>query len=363
MLSSATDPSVLRQVKPHDPRQLPEQYDLQHAVAFYLQDELASLVSELERSGAFSVTLDLTEEDARDMELLRGEDLWKWLGETGRSDLREDLTYRQVAAAVIADAAHFICESLLASGKGKMTVAYSLLRKPFKESLLLLEWLCGDPADFLERFAGESVDGYVLNRLSVDDRRRVMTLAAEQIDLPGFSDELLWVVRYAKEYPNSLETMWTKATHLVTTVKASGTEPGNLNFVFSSESAIEEQWQHYYSIVPFLLYYFLAVAEAVVSRFVEWDEDARSTKMLLRHLAFLRWAESTSGSEELRRSAAETFNELAEISFSCSRCGAAVTASGTELDRFWLRAEMRCPRCARAYDLWEVLAQEREADA
>lgn len=44
----------------------------------------------------------------------------------------------------------------------------------------------------------------------------------------------------------SLETIWAKATHLVTSVEASATEPGSLNFIFSSAAAIEEQWEHYF---------------------------------------------------------------------------------------------------------------------
>lgn len=357
MFRGAADADVLRQVKPLDVRRLPARYDAPHAAAFYMLDELGGLVIELERVGSLSVTVDVSEDEGEEMAGLQGEDLWEWLSRTNRQDIIEDLTYRQLAAAVIADASHFLCESLLASGKGKMTVAYSLLRKPLKESLLLLEWLVADPGDFLSRFNGESVDGYVLNRLGKADRKRIMQRASELVDLPGVGDDFQWVVRYAKEYPNSLETMWTKATHLVTTVQASGTEPGNLNFVFSSESAVEEQWEHYYSIVPLVLYYFVAVAEQVVDRFVEWDEEARSTKVFLRQMAFFRWLESTSGSDELRESAAGSFKELSELSFPCLSCGAPVSVPPTEIDRFWLRAEMRCPRCARSYDLWEVLSE------
>jgi len=327
-----------------------------------LYDELGALVGELEKSGSLSVARTLSDEEAREFTGLQGEALWNWLKRTGRDDIIEDLTYRHVAAAVMADACHFLCESLLASGKGKMTVAYSLLRKPLKESLLLLEWLCADPRDFLARFNGESTDGYVLNRLSEQERRRILTMAAEKVDLTGVGQDFQWTVRYAKGYPNSLETLWTQATHLVTTVQASATERGNLNFVFSSETALEEQWRHYYSLVPLLLYYFVTIAEGVASHFVEWDEDTRSTKVMLRQLAFFRWTEVTSTSAVLRESATESFSDLYEIAFECMSCQASVAVSKEELDRFWMRAEMRCPRCSRTYDLWQVLADTRDEE-
>ena len=39
------------------------------------------------------------------------------------------------------------------------------------------------------------------------------------------------------------------------------TEPGNVNFVFSTPSAIDEQWAYYYTVVPALTAYFVAVVE------------------------------------------------------------------------------------------------------
>jgi hypothetical protein len=354
------DDDVLRSVRPDHPRLLPQRFDAPHAVAFFLHDELASLAVHLESIDALNVSFELEPGEERAMARLEGEDLWEWLVATGRDEVVGELTYRQVTAAVLSDAAHFLCESLLASAKGKTTVAYSLLRKPFKESLLIMEWLCAEPDDFLEKFHGESVRPYVLNRLPEDQRRHIMRTASALVDLPGMSDELLWTIRYAKEYENSLETLWTQATHLVTTVRASATEPGNLNFVFSGESAREEQWEHYYHIVPLLLHYFVAVAEQVISRFVEWDSAVRSSRDLFRSLAFFRYVQSTSGMADLRDTAEETFRELGELGFSCSRCGADVQVSTSGVDRFWLRAEMVCPRCRRRYDMWEVLGDSSE---
>ena len=157
---------TLKEVKPVEPRHLPDRHNLAHAVAFFFHDELSSLVVQLGRSDSLSVPVELREEESEEIDGLVGEKLWEWLVCTGREDVVIDLTYRQLTIAVVSDACHFLCESLLASGKGKLTVAYALLRKPFKENLLLLEWLCGSPEDFLLKFNGESVDPYVLNRLS-----------------------------------------------------------------------------------------------------------------------------------------------------------------------------------------------------
>lgn len=348
------DEDLLRTVKPVDQRILPGRFDLPHAVAFYFHDELARFVVDLERTGALSVPLDLSSDEQEVVTKLEGQELWKWLHDSGRDDVIRDLTYRQLTTAVLADAAQFICESLLASGKGKLTVAYSLLRKPFKENLLLLEWLCGSPDEFLARFYGESVRDYLLNKLPLRDRRRIIDTAVATVGLEESYGEMLWLVRYGKEYPNSLETLWTKATHLVTSVEAIATEPGNLNFVFSSGSAIEEQWEHYYFIVPFLLFYFIAVAERVMGRFVEWDSGLRATQIFLRNLAFLRYTEVVADARELAHDLNDIYSDLETLRFRCERCDGVVAARREEIDRLWLRAEIRCPSCRRGHNFWDI---------
>lgn len=352
------DDDVLREVKPTEVRRLPERFDVAHAVAFFLHDQLARLVVDLEATGALSVRLDLDPEEAGEIAELEGEELWSWLRDAGREDVISDLTYRQLTAAVVSDASHFLCESLLASGKGKTQVAYALLRKPLKENLLLLEWLAGAPEEFLERFNGESVWPYLLNRLPKEERREIIRRAASQVDVPGVDEEFLWTLRYAKEYPNSLETLWTKATHLVTHVAASATEPGNLNFIFSTASAVEEQWEHYYRILPLALFYFVAVAEEVASRFVEWDEDVRPTQLMLRSLAFIRYAGSSYEYLQPKLRSAELFAELKELGFDCVDCSQSVSVENSGVDRFWLNAEMICGSCGRVYSIWDILKDD-----
>jgi hypothetical protein len=281
--------------------------------------------------------------------------LFAWLRANGREDVIADLSYRQLTAAVVSDACHFLCESLLASGKGKTVVAYSLLRKPLKENLLLLEWLAADPVGFLVRFNGESDGAYVLNRLSPKERRSIIAAAVAAVATPGIDEELLWLIRYDKESPNSLETLWTRATHLVTTVQASRTEPGNLNFVFSTESDVEDQWAHYYRIVPLLLFYFVALAEHVAARFVNWEEDPRQTQLMLRNLAFLRYCGSAVGTEAMTQAARDAAQDIADLLFPCASCAMDRAPSPAHIDHLWLRGELICDECGQATSLWDLI--------
>lgn len=346
----------LKEVYPKELRKIPDHYDLAHGVAFKFHDELAKLVVDLESSRSLWVDFDASDDQRRQLEGLEGEELWAWLESVGRHDVLAEMAYRQVSAAVISDAAHFIYESLSSCAKGKTAVAFSLLRKPFKENLLLLEWLCGNPEDFIVNFNGESSEDYILNRLPIEKRQKIVADAIASLDPDWVDFNLVWDVRFDKGNPNSLETLWTKATHLVTSVKASSTEPGNLNFVFSNESSISDQWAYYYKVIPLFLLYFLEIAEAVVGRFVEWKESTRKTQLLIRHLAFMRYAEFYQGQEVM----SDMRKEFEQLKFFCKSCEIEVECDGSDLDLFWSKSEVRCPSCRYAISVWDLLEKELE---
>ncbi len=346
----------LKDVHPRELRKIPDHYDLAHGVAFKLHDELAKLVVDLESTKSLWVDFNPSDDQRHQLEGLEGEDLWAWLESIGRHDVLAEMSYRQVSAAVISDAAHFIYESLSSCAKGKTAVAFSLLRKPFKENLLLLEWLCGNPEDFIINFNGESSEDYILNRLPIEKRKKIVADAIASLDSDWVDLNLVWDVRFDKSNPNSLETLWTKATHLVTSVKASSTEAGNLNFVFSTESSINDQWDYYYKVVPLFLLYLLQVAEVVVGRFVEWQENTRGTQLLIRNLAFMRYAEFYQGQEAIE----EMRKEFKKLKFCCSSCKVDVSCDSADLDLFWSQSKVRCPSCGHEVSVWDLLDKETE---
>jgi len=344
----------LEPVEPIHNRRIPARYDIPHAVAMQFHDILALLVVDLEKRGLLQAALSVSPEEAAQLEPLNGEALWSWLVQTGRDEVVADLTYRQLTAALCADACHFLIESLLACGKGKTAVAYSLLRKPFKENLLLLEWLAADPGDFLAVFNGTTSYPYAPNRLPEARRRQIIREAADATDpSQWFDHEFMYDVRYSKTKPYGLEQLWTKSTHLVTTVKSLATEPGNLNFVFSTPSAIEEQWEFYYTIVPMLTAYLLAVAEAVASRFVEWDEEKRGFQRVLRTIALLRSVQAISGNDSSELD--DLLQSLEPEGLECRACGSHIELREANVDRLWSQASVACGVCGAVHDLWATL--------
>lgn len=54
---------------------------------------------------------------------------------------------------MLSDMVNFIYESIIIAQKGKMSVAYSLIRKPSKDQLCLLEQILVNQEEFFQRFS------------------------------------------------------------------------------------------------------------------------------------------------------------------------------------------------------------------
>jgi hypothetical protein len=77
-------------------------------------------------------------------------------------------------------------------------------------------------------------------------------------------------------------------------------------------------------------------------------------------LAFLRYTEEMSAAHAFAANLQDFYRDFEALSFSCANCNSMVSGRRTEIDRFWLMAEIRCPSCKHAHNLWDVIAGEAE---
>jgi hypothetical protein len=66
---------------------------------------------------------------------------------------------------------NFVYESLSTIEKGKITVSLALLRKPFRDNLLYLEWLLGSSGEFIKLVNNADIDKYAIE--SIDNNKKI----------------------------------------------------------------------------------------------------------------------------------------------------------------------------------------------
>ena len=132
---------------------IPDEFRFSHDYCVFLHDVLADIVVSGEKARIFDVTFRFeSPEEAADVSKVKNDEIFQWLESHGRAAQAGEIIFRQVLVALISDFCHFIFEALRSSSKGKLTVAFTLLRKPLKETLLTFEWLLADRPGFIDAF-------------------------------------------------------------------------------------------------------------------------------------------------------------------------------------------------------------------
>lgn len=176
-----------------------------------------------------------------------------------------------IVYGLIMDTCYFLQEAISCSKKYRLSVTFSLLRKPFVYSLLVFLRLMFDES-FLENF--NSNDSFDATSLDENDKKELLKislpflLAASSIN----ENELYnWI--FNQKDPNSLINITNRALHLSTTRnKNNKTGIQNLNFVFAKHDNILNLWDYLYQRLPILLLYLVEILDALVFNLIKVPE-------------------------------------------------------------------------------------------
>ena len=186
-------------------------------------------------------------------------DVLELLKNAGFDAASKHLLLGHLILALTSDLLHFLFEALCCLEKRKFAVALSLLRKPFKENMLFLAWLLGDPEDFLARFEKDNYS--TLNGLQPQRRQELLKLAGAQLATKdAFDGELIERMIFSKEMKNGFEPLWQKATHLITSQGVNlKTEDLNINFIFNDASS-DHLYEAIYEKLPYLMLFLVQLS-------------------------------------------------------------------------------------------------------
>ena len=339
-----------------DVNYIPEEFAFSHDLCFFLHDILVDIIKSGEEAHIFSIHIDFQNEaDAKLVKDKQGDDLWAWLEEHGYKDAVSMLSYKQVCVALLSDFCHFVHEALQCSRKGKLTVTFALLRKPFKDNLLYLEWLLADPADFLKHFRSTDM-GKLFNKTlhssGVEKRKMIIQKAIQHTKYQlWLNSDMIYTLRYDKKAEWGLEMLFQKATHLVTTLKPLETESQNFNFVFSGEEEHYAQWGHLYSILPMLLFHAVQVVEALIATFatrVNTENDITEYRALI---GLYLWAEDIWGDMDLDIMKEQLKIVVDDEPLMCKNCSEQIVFNRQNLYSFYNDGSVTCHNCNNNIDL------------
>ncbi|MGB3152013.1 MAG: hypothetical protein WBB27_15255, partial [Maribacter sp.] len=269
-----------------------------------------------------------------------------WLKTNGLNDEIRQVLVKHVTMSVLADFVNFIFESLSCAMRGKMSVAYALLRKPLTDELLIFEQILDNDEDFINRFFHDGEPSNYDPRARNIDKRKIIANALKK-SKPNivFNSELIYDLRYGKTLGKGINGISNHALHIVTNDKNYKTTEQNLNFVFSTKEDVLEYWNNYYFLVPYLLIYSVSVVDNIISKFLTSKENEHflNVKVMIRLIGILLWDEWRDGEKNKNSKIFELLG--GNLKLDCEECGANIELERADFELFLETGTFLCPTC------------------
>jgi len=319
---------------------IPSKHWKAHEFCFFLHDSLVQLLIEYESSGAHNWVTEAFRSVAAERGVEGDEiDMLSFMKEHNLVEPYRHHLVSHLVLALTSDLLHFLYEALSCFEKRKFSVAFSLLRKPFKENLLFLCWLLGNEDDFLERFAANNYQ--TLNGVGAEKQVEILADAIKRLaTADAFDASLIRDVIYSKSHGSGFEPIWQRATHLITSQgELLKTEDYTINFVFENPAA-DHNFDLLYSKLPYLLIFVTQVTLECFGLILKVNERT------LSHLVI-----STMGCYEalfLRsrtQPIARMLNKSLKPFLKCIHCEAPLRIDRYNAPTLYLAEHMKCKSC------------------
>jgi hypothetical protein len=278
----------------------------------------------------------------------KGVHILDWLKENNRNPEISIVLTKHIATTLLGDFLNFIYEAFNCARKGKMTVAYALLRKPFNDELLIFEQLLIDREEFIDRFFHQGTPSkYDPSSLDLNKKREIIKSACEKIKTKfSLTPDLVYQLRYDKSCEAGINGISNESLHIVTKDKNYSTPNQDLNLIFDYET-IEDYFEYFYYFVPLLLIHSAAIIDELIFSLMPDSEanlNLKSVKIFKRIIALIFLMdedEIINGNKDKN-----TFASIPDaIVCKCENCGNQNAMSKADFKLFLEVENFICTKC------------------
>jgi hypothetical protein len=338
----------------------PKELEFARDYSLFLNNLILSLWESAEDSKVFNHTIKFenpaqTKKYLRVFETRDSIQFRKWMFENDKLTDLYFLTLKSVIRGLVWDFHSYAYEALENILRGKYSVAYTLLRKPFKENLFLLEWIVADSFDFMTKYNFFDSDSYA--PLSFFGKKKetyeIIEKAISKIQFPYFSDpSFIYELRYDKSQFYSFDQLWNLSTHLVTSRNKIKTESFNLNFIFSNEIDERNQLYHLFSLLPLLLFYANEIIESSMKSISHIKEDNIASRRVVGLLAWVeeKYIDNRYDCSEIKKDYKE-FRKM--LNHKCPSCNKNIKMDSSNMKLYCLDESIKCSKCGKVIEVLE----------
>ncbi len=216
--------------------------------------------------------------------------------------------YKHIIFSLISDYSIYMYDALECAKRSHYGTAFTLLRKPLKDDLLLIEMFYTKGYRMVHKFLNEPIDNIAIDKISREEKIKIMRKCCKKINF--FTANRMFNLRYSKKSKESLEKIWNKTAHIITSSKYYKTENGNLNIIFDTPDIVEENIIYFYKVCTSIQLYFLTLVFNILK-----DENLITEREFEFNIRQIYFAYSCTLEHKLQE---ECLNQLV---LECNKCG------------------------------------------
>lgn len=313
---------------------LPKEYIKRHELLCYYNDLIVDMLYKADKHHLSSVSIELKDENdlPKDEEEMLG-----WMFQHGYAKEGYRITKAHIFFSLLRDFILYMHESFNCSERGKVTVAFTISRKPMKDDLFYLCWLLADSEELIDCLLNKDISTYDVTKLSELKKRDILNKACRLVNKKEYED-VLYDLIYKRNCDYGLSSVWDQSIHLVTENKHYQTTKGNLNFVFATNDIWNDYWQLYYEKLPYIMNIVIEVATQIFEEILKPHEVFITLNKTIRDMKFL-----LTYDDDLDVSVYQDLFQLIHIE--CNKCGKTYDLKDSVLEEFISEYLYTCPYC------------------
>lgn len=327
---------------------LDKKYWPQHNYCCFLIESIRSFIYEIKENNLdeTEITFDIEPENFSDEECCLS-----FLKNNNMEKEFVSVICKNLFLGLIFDFLEYIDEVIFNLKIGKISIAYELMRKPFKENLLYMELILFDCNNIANCIYDEEVNKYSIGRdgLSRKEIKEIVKFNTinnrmfQKFTNGRISNDEIYNIRYSYDSSNSLELVWNKAIHLITTSK--NIKSKDFNFIYKGIVDWDEHLSYIYGKLPLLLLYTLGITEKIFERF--FRDIKPETKFYNDYLLLENLLESHN-----KYDSKSPFSNLIKdrTYFPCTKCNSIIKIDADK-KYYYNYIWTICPKCNQLIDV------------
>lgn len=316
---------------------MPPKYERTQGLLLYYNDIIVDLLKKADEK-KLSLTEISFDSEHQFTEFL-DDQFWTKMLKSENKDNAVSFLRSHIFFSLLRDFIFYMHESFSCAERGKVTVAYTISRKPIKDTLFYLCWLLADEETFINALVNELPKKYDLTSISPNRKKEIIKSVIKKTEVP-FDYNFIYDLIYNRKSDFGLSRIWDQSLHLVTKNKDYPTESGNLNFIFAYDDIWDEYWNYYYHSMPIVMNFAI---ETIITIFEKIHESSENESFLNKVIRNYKFYQSTKKNDDKDSEISSLIKKLANgLRFECKNCNLDYPV---DVDEFMNDYLINCPDC------------------